>query len=299
MRILVAVDPNPYSGLAVAEAAKLAKNTWANVTLLGVDTKSVQKGEKSAENLLPGGGMERHPLMEALRGYREDFLKYFKGEDSPYTGQAFDYEVIEMRKGIWEELRVCRAGKKDLRVRMRLGNPLKEILSESIEKESDLIVISCDKENKCAWERAGNVPQKVANEASCSVMVVKGKEKINQVVCCLDHAKVSQASLELISQMVTLHRATLDIIGLTEKESLKTEVEKKMDRILKYYAARHIKPWVKLVDEYSLEAFINQEARRGLIALWMGEKSVLGRIFPRSKVDKLVKAAQSSILILR
>ncbi len=298
MRILVAVDRNPYSALAIAEAAALAKNTWANVTLLGVDAKRLQKGEKSAASPM-GKDMKHHPLMETLRRYREDFLGYFEAGDSPYTGQEFDYEVIEMKKGIWEELRVCRAGKKDLRVRVRTGNPLKEILSESIEKESDLIVIACDKGNNCAWEKAGNLPQKVANEASCSVMVVKGKEKINQVVCCLDHAQVSQASLELISQMVTLHQATLDIVGLTDKESLKAEVERKMDWILKYYAARQIKPWIKLVDGYSLETFISQEARRGLIALWMGEKSVLSRIFPRSKVEKLVKSAGSSILILR
>jgi nucleotide-binding universal stress UspA family protein len=298
MRILVAVDRNPYSALAIAEAAKLAKNTWANVTLLGVDTKRVQKREQST-GTPTGGDMKHHPLMEALRRHREDFLSYFKGGDSPYTGQEFDYEVVEMRKGIWEELRVCRAGKKDLRVRVRTGNPLREILSESIEKESDLIVMACDKENQCTWGSAGTVPQKVANEAPCSVMVVKGKQEISQVVCCLDHAHVSQASLELISQMVTLHQATLDIVGLTDKESLQAQVERKMDSILKYYAARQIKPWIKLVDEYSLDAFISQEARRGLIALWMGQKSVLGRIFPRSKVEKLVKSAGSSILILR
>jgi nucleotide-binding universal stress UspA family protein len=298
MRILAAVDRHPYSALAIAEAAKLAKNTWANVTLLGVDAKSLPRGERSAGNHT-GSDMAHHPLIETLRHYREEFLKYFKGGDSPYAGQEFDYEVVEMKKGIWEELRVCRAGKKDLRVRMRLGNPLKEILSESLEKESDLIVLGCDKEKKCVWERAGNIPEKVANEAGCSVMVVKGEKKIRQVVCCLDHAQVSQASLELISQMVTLHQATLDIVGLTEKESLKAEVERKMDWILKYYAARQIKPWIKLVDENHLEAFVSQEARRSLVALWMGEKSALGRIFPRGKVEKLVKAAASSILILR
>jgi nucleotide-binding universal stress UspA family protein len=294
MRILAAVDRHPYSSLAIAEAAKLSKNTWANVTLLGVDTKRLPRGETSFKR-----DMGHHPLIEALHHYREDFLKFFKGGDSPYTGEEFDYEVVEMRSGVWEELRVCRGGKKDLRVRMRLGNPLREILSESIEKESDLIVLACDKEKNCVWERAGNLPQKVANEASCSVMVVKGEKKIKQVVCCLDHARVSQASLELISQMVTLHQATLDIVGLTEKETLKAEVERKMDWIVKYYAARQIKPWIKLVDENHLDAFVGQEARRGLIALWMGEKSALERIFPRSKVDKLVKAAGSSILILR
>jgi K+-sensing histidine kinase KdpD len=36
MRILVAVDQHPYSAHVVKDVAKLAGNTWADVTLLGV-----------------------------------------------------------------------------------------------------------------------------------------------------------------------------------------------------------------------------------------------------------------------
>ena len=39
MRILVAVDQHPYSAHVVKDVAKLAGNTWANVTLLGVGPK--------------------------------------------------------------------------------------------------------------------------------------------------------------------------------------------------------------------------------------------------------------------
>jgi len=35
MRILVALDRYPYSSYVVHEVAKLAMNTWADVTLLG------------------------------------------------------------------------------------------------------------------------------------------------------------------------------------------------------------------------------------------------------------------------
>ena len=43
MKILVAVDQNPYSTHAVLEVAKLAANTWANVSLLGVLSKADAK----------------------------------------------------------------------------------------------------------------------------------------------------------------------------------------------------------------------------------------------------------------
>ncbi|HSQ83718.1 MAG TPA: hypothetical protein VLM43_03240 [Desulfobacterales bacterium] len=42
MRILLAVDQQPYSAHAVNDVAKLAGNTWADVTLLGVGPKTTE-----------------------------------------------------------------------------------------------------------------------------------------------------------------------------------------------------------------------------------------------------------------
>ena len=103
----------------------------------------------------------------------------------------------------------------------------------------------------------------------------------------------------MINQMVTLHQADLEIVGITEGEGLKTEVERKMNRILRYYIDRQINPCIKVVPLSSIESFISEEAGQGLMALWMGKKSVLGKVFPRRKVNRLIKAAESSILMLR
>jgi len=293
MRILVAIDENPYSAHAVSEVARLAANTWANVTLLGVQTKIVPSGTASRN------WAASHPLPEALRAYRETFLKHFKEDECPYLQREFDYELIEVRKGVWEELYVAKSARKDLKTMIRVGNPVKELLAEAQEEESDLIVLGCNHGNDCAWGGLTNLPQKIANDAPCSVLVVKQEKKVEKIVCCLDHDLVSQPSLEMINQLVTLYKAKLVIIGLTEKETLKTEVEKKMDAILRYYTARGLEPWIEIVELSSLDAFISQEAKWGLMALWMGKKSILEKVFPKGKVDTLIKGSDSSVLILR
>ena len=103
----------------------------------------------------------------------------------------------------------------------------------------------------------------------------------------------------MINQMVTLYQTELEIVGLTDGTTLKPMVEKNLDAILKYYNARQIKAWIKLVGTASLESFISQEARRSMMALWMGGKSIITKIFPRGKVDKLIQGSKSSVLLLR
>ncbi len=85
MRILVALDQHPYSNHAVREAAKLAMNTWADVTLLGVCPKIAAQRQQSKERFAQG--VIEHPVTKALRNYRKDFLGYFQGKDSPYNSQ--------------------------------------------------------------------------------------------------------------------------------------------------------------------------------------------------------------------
>ncbi len=297
MRILVAVDQKPYSAHAIDEVARLAANTWANVTLLGVYSKKISNLDRSDFMTQPWG--IDHPLPRALNEYRERFLGHFKEDECPYLQREFGYELVELRKGVWEELYVAKSAKKDLKARIRLGNPVKEILAEAEEEETDLIVLGCDNSKGCEWEGQNALPQKVVNEALCSVLVVKEEKKVDKIVCCLDHDLVSQQSLEMINQLVTLHKAKLELIGLTEGESLKAEVEKKMDSILKYYRAQNLEPWIEIVKLSSLDSFISQEAKWGLMALWMGKKSILEKVFPKGKVTKLIKGSESSVLILR
>jgi nucleotide-binding universal stress UspA family protein len=297
MKILVAVDRNPYSGSAVEEVARLARNTLANVTLLGVVSRKQARNDQYSDASAAWG--PEHPLAQALRKYRERFLSHFGNDDSPYVNSEFDYEMIEVTKGVWQELCVCRSARKSLKVRTRMGHPVKQILTESVEDDSDLIVVGCSEEKLCGWEEDSRVPERIATGSACSVLVVKGETRVKKIVCCLDQDRTSQQSLEMINQMVSIHHADLEVVGISDGEELKSEVEKKMNTILKYYVDRQINPYIKVVPLASLESFISEEARQGLMALWMGKKSVLENVFPRSKVNRLIKASHSSVLILR
>lgn len=293
MRILLAVDQQPYSAHAVNDVAKLAGNTWADVTLLGVGPKATEIGRSTSRAEI------KHPLAKKLKNYRRNFLDHFEKEESPYEKRSCNYEFVEVQKGIWEELYVCRGGRKDLKIVLRPGNPVKEILAQSYEDDSDLIAMGCHKKGDCQWEGAINLPQKVANNASCSVLVIKEEKQIRKIVCCLDQENISQKSIEMINQMVTLYQTELEIVGLTDGTDLKPKVAKNLDAILKYYNSRQIKALIKLVPTASLESFISQEAKRSMMALWMGGQSILAKMFPRGKVDKLIQGSESSVLLLR
>jgi nucleotide-binding universal stress UspA family protein len=294
MRILVAVDKNSYSAHIVGEAARLASNTWADVSILGILAKNTLKG-KARDNETEAV----NSLSETLFAYRDNFLGFFKGEDCPYARHDQGSKLEEIRKGLWEGKWGSGGAKKDLSLRLRTGDPAREILAEANEQESDIIILGCDSTNDCAWKNEAGVPRKVANNASCSVLVVKKEEKVKRIVCCLDHDRTTQESLEMINQMVTLYGARLTIVGLTENENLKPDVEKKLDNILRYYLARNIEPWIELVEISSLDSYIAREAQRRLMALWMGKKSIIEKVLSKSKVNRLIKGSESSVLILR
>ncbi len=287
MRIVVAVDEEPYSDRAVEEASRLACNTWPDVRLLAVAPKSGA-----------GEGEVPQPWWSRLQEQRRRFLAGFEPGSCPYPAEE-DYRLEQGGKGLWEEAAARRSTPKDLRIRLRRGAPAREILAECDDMGADLLVLGCGPGQECSWSAAAELPPKVAAEAPCSVLVVKGEPRIEQMVCCLDQQRVSQASLELINQLVTLYQARLELVGITEKNTLKAEVERRMAGVMEYYAAREIRPWLELVERDALPAFIDRQAQRGLVALWMGKESILQKIFSRAKVRQLVGVSKSPVLILR
>lgn len=291
MKILTAVDENLYSMYALGEVARLAANTWPDMTLLAVEDGS--RAPADADNPPPQEAI--HPKIKTLRTYRADFMAMHDAFPALYAGpEGRDFEQPDknLLEDAWTD------GRKEFRLRLRSGNPAKSILAEAREAGSDMVVLGCG-QGVCGWGSHGQVPGKVAESADCPVLVVKEAKRPDKVTCCLDHAHVSQQSLEMINQLVTLYGVDLEIAGVLKHGELREDVERTMGQVLDYYLERDVRALVKVVDADALESFIAMGARTDLMALWLGHKSALARLFPGSKIAALVNSALSSVLILR
>jgi nucleotide-binding universal stress UspA family protein len=289
MKILFAGDEHPYSAYALNGVIKLALNTWADVTLLGVLPPQAEAGTP------PG---PEHPLTQALQRYRETFLQSADSEGSPYASGNWQYEWVPLKGALWEELLVKRGRKKDLKVRLRMGNEAQEILAESREEESDLIVLGT-KGGECLWEGSAPVPQRVVSEADCSVLLVKEEQPITRILACLDQSYISQDSLEMINQVATIYGAQLELIGLGQEGPLKKDVYRRLIEIGDYYEDRQIQVTTRLTEIADFENFVAKELQQDLLALWMGKRSLLDRFFPRDWVGRFVSKCQTSVLVMR
>ena len=290
MKILFAGDEHPYSAYALKEVIKLALNTWADVTLL-----AVSPGVPEGYGALPPD----QPLPQALHGYREAFLKGADEEGSPYVLGKWQYEWVPLKSGLWEEMLINRGVKKDLKVRLRSGSVAPEILAEAKEEESDLIVLGCTKGGQCIWQGSAPVPQRVVNDADCSVLLVKEEQPITRIMACLDQSYISQDSLEMINQVATMHGAQLELIGLSQEGGMKKDVYRRLIEIGDYYEDRQIKVSTRLAEIAEFESLIDQELKQDLLALWMGKKSLLDRFFPRDWAGRFVSKCQTSVLVMR
>jgi nucleotide-binding universal stress UspA family protein len=294
MRILFAGDEHPYSAFALKETINLARNTWADVTLLGIQSPSYANDSAHA-----GVWPANLPVSKALRGYRETFLEGWDKADSPYEMQDGRYEWIQVKDGRWEETKVMRGSKKDLRVRMRIGSPGTEALAEAQEDGSDLIVLGCTKGERCVWAANMAVPQEVVNDSRCSVLLVKEEQPVSRILACLDQGYISQESLEMINQMVTIHGAELELVGLSQNGDMNKAVYTRLIEIGDYYSDRDVEIKTRLTDISDFERFISEETREDLLALWAGKKSLLSRFFARDWIGRFVSKCQTSVLVMR
>jgi hypothetical protein len=183
---------------------------------------------------------------------------------------------------------------------LRAGNEAQEILAEAREEESDLIILGCTGGGQCIWQGAAPVPQQVVNDAGCSVLLVKEEQPINRILACLDQSYISQDSLEMINQMATIHKAQLELVGLSQEGGMKKDVYRRLIEIGDYYEDRQIKVSTRLTEIAEFESFLgDQELKQDLLALWMGKKSLLDRFFPRDWAGRFVSKCRTSVLVMR
>ncbi len=282
MKILVALDRKDYSRRIVKDVARLAENTLADIVFLGVQEDS---GEMSQE------------LQLSLLKYQQDIYSFFSPDELPYA----DFSMENWQKQAEGDWLISSKGMKEFTLRIKSGTVAKQVVAAAKEMESDLIILGSNNEFGCEWDGEMNVPLRIAEDAPCSVLVVKQSRHTNQIVSILDQSVVNQDAMEMINQLVTLNDAGLKIVGVKEKKDDKNDkMEQRIVELLKYYNERGVSAWVKMIDATGVAAYVTESSKVAIIALWMGgRQSLLKRLFSRSMVDKLLTTSRSSVFILR
>jgi hypothetical protein len=242
---------------------------------------------------------KRDPRVQALSRYREAFFNALGGADSPYCMDQWAHHWIPLRNGSWQEIKVSGGAKKDVDVRIRVGGADAEILSEAEKDGSDLIVLGCGKDGHCEWEASAATPKRIAANAAASVLLVKSETPIRRILACIDQISVSQESLEMVNQLISIHQAQLELIGLTQDGAAKSEAYTRLIQIGDYYSDKGISVNARLAEQSKFEEVISTNTGQDLLAFWMGKKSLLTRLFPRDWVERFVGVCRSSVLVLR
>ena len=282
MKILAMLDSKEYSRNILKEVAKLAQNTLADIVFLMVQDSSGQEPKKQ--------------LVNDLIKYRNDVCTYFDPEEMPY-GELPAENFSKTKQGDWI---LSSKGIKTFTLRVSEGSVAKQAINVAAEIDSDLVIMGCSGKLGCEWDGEMNVPLRIVKGAPCSVMVIKEPGKSDRIVSILDQSTVSQESLELINQLVTLHDAGLKIVGVKAKKAEGThdDIDKRMIELTGYYNERGIDAWVRLMGSNDVNEYVTTSCREEIVALWMGKQSLLSKLFS-SKVDKLLENTTSSLLILR
>ena len=282
MKILVTLDGKEYSKNILKDVARLAENTLADIVFLGVQSETSQTPQQS--------------LAKSLLKYQNDVYSYFSPDELPYAAFS-STQMQEQDKGDWL---LSAKGMKEFTLRIRCGSVAKQTIAVATEMDCDLVILGCSGKAGCEWDGEMNVPLRIAKDAPCSVLVVKQTKKTDQIVSILDHSVVSQNSMEMINQLVTLHDAGLKMVGVQQKkDNKKAAVEQRMVELLKYYNDRKINVWVKILDSDEVKDYVTNSSKEAIVALWMGKESLLKKLFSQSMVDKLLVNTKSSLLLLR
>ena len=103
----------------------------------------------------------------------------------------------------------------------------------------------------------------------------------------------------MINQMVAIHGADLELIGLSQNGDLNKAVYTRLIEVGDYYSDRDVNITTRLTDIADFEQFISKEIREDLLALWVGKRSLLNRFFARDWVGRFVSKCQASVLVMR
>lgn len=308
MKFLMCTDGEEYAEAAIRFGGKLAKAMNADVSVLHVRppvSASDRVQLTTARKKLGEWDLEI-PGVEYLTRAREILTEVgLTKVVSPIhkeTGAAEEEKVSRaFREGVGgaTELHLVGSRGENVRLRLREGHPVDEILEEAKGGDYDLIIVGSGGRQGFSGYFVGSTALRVADLASCSVLIAKNIGENEQFLLCTDGSRLSEQAEIAGAEMAKMLRAKVTVLSVAEEASKKESALRRVRRAEMILAQMGIEGKSKVRTGDPSEEIIDEAKDHDIVVMGASGSSAVKKFFLGSVPLKVIEYGACPVLIVR
>lgn len=299
MKILMCTDGEEDAEAAIRFGGKLAKEMNADVSVLHV-RRPVSSSERvqltTARKKLTSWNLDI-PGIDYLTRAREILEEV--GLTEPLASKEKPSFAFQGGVQGATELHLIGAGGENVRLRLREGDPVEEILEEAEVGEYDLILLGSHGRRRLAGYFVGSTATRVADLATCSVLIAKNIREDHNFLISTDGSDLAERAEILGAEIARVMGAKVTILSVAEEESRREEAQRNTRRAEMILAQMGIEAERKVRVGHPSQEIIAEAKDHDIVVMGASGSSAVRKFFLGSVPLKVMEYGACPVLIVR
>ncbi len=186
-----------------------------------------------------------------------------------------------------------------VRLRLREGHPVDEILEETDLGDYDLVIVGSRGHKGFSTHFVGSTALRVADLAVCSVLIAKNIKEDDDFLLCTDGSRLSEKAEITGAEMAQKLGAKMTILSIAEEKSKEDEAAKLARRAEMILAQMGIKAKQKVRVGRPSEEIIDEARDHDIVVMGSSGSSAVKKFFLGSTPLKVIEYGECPVLIVR
>ncbi len=297
---MMCTDGEEYAERAIRFGGTFARSLDANVTILHVGPKTSPEERahltKTRKKLadwnkeLPGAGhldragkiLDEMGLIRSLPARSSNARYVFR--ETPEGGLEFHLVGHGVRR---------------VRLKLREGDPAEEILNEAQQGKFDLIITGARGHEGKARYFVGSTASRVAEFASCSVLIAKNIKEQHHFLICTDGSKQAEQAELFGATIAQALSALVTVLSISDEEAESAQAQERVRRAEMVLNQLGIGIRVKTRVGRPSEEIIQEARDKDVVVMAASSSSAMRRFFLGSVPLKVIEYGECPVLLVR
>jgi nucleotide-binding universal stress UspA family protein len=299
MKFLICTDGEEAAEEAIRFGGRLAKGMNADVSVLHV-RRPVSSSERvqltATRKKLTSWDLDI-PGVDYLTRARE-ILDEVGLTEAPSSKEKLSRAFEGGVQGA-TELYLVGAGGENVRLRLREGDPVEQILEEAQVGGYDLIILGSRGRRGIAGYFVGSTALRVADLAACSVLIAKNIRQDHDFLLCTDGSELAEKAEIAGAKVAQVLGAKVTILSVAEEEAWRDEALQSARRAEMILLQMGIEATLKVRVGPPSEEIIAEARDHDIVVMGASGSSAVRKFFLGSVPLKVMEYGVCPILIVR